>query len=248
MRFALLLIISLGLFVSLTSAQEISKSLPAQDLLRISPSGEDVPLAREIVLQFSQPAVPIGRMERSAEEVPLDFAPPINCNWRWLNTTSLSCQLNEADKLKVATKYLIRIKDDPKGDEAKQLIAPLKKYLGSKDPEGRSRSVFVTEVPKLTSYSFKTWKAPGLPSIYIYFNFVVSRSSVLKHVFFLSPFGKRVPIVIEEKGSRESDKDSSKDSSVYLISPSKELPLDASIRLHVEPGLISPQGPKGRQS
>ena len=39
-------------------------------LLRVTPAGEDVPSV-QIVFEFNRPVVPLGRMERLPEEVPL---------------------------------------------------------------------------------------------------------------------------------------------------------------------------------
>ena len=58
-------------------------------LLRITPSGEDVPPGREIVFQFDRPVVPLGRMERDPSEIPITITPPLECQWRWLNTVCL---------------------------------------------------------------------------------------------------------------------------------------------------------------
>ena len=74
-------------------------------LLRITPKGDDVPPGRQIVFQFDRPVVPIGRMERSAAEIPVTVTPALACEWRWLNTSALACQLREEDQMKPATRY-----------------------------------------------------------------------------------------------------------------------------------------------
>ena len=62
-------------------------------ILSITPGGEDVPPARQIVLQFDRPVVPVGRMERDADELPITIDPPLECEWRWLNTSALACRI-----------------------------------------------------------------------------------------------------------------------------------------------------------
>ncbi len=73
---------------------------PAEDprplrILRINPSGDDVPTGRQIVFQFDRPVVPVGRMERTDDEIPIRITPETDCEWRWLNSSALSCQLGE---------------------------------------------------------------------------------------------------------------------------------------------------------
>jgi len=37
------------------------------EIVRVTPSGDDVPPGRQIVLTFNQPVVPVGKMERDAQ-------------------------------------------------------------------------------------------------------------------------------------------------------------------------------------
>ena len=53
--------------------------------------------------------MPLGRMERKDSEIPITINPKLNCQWRWLDTTSLACQLNDKDKMKPATKYMMNM-------------------------------------------------------------------------------------------------------------------------------------------
>lgn len=57
----------------------------------ITPSGTNVPAARQIVIQFNRAVVPIGRMERTAAEIPIEITPALKCQWRWLDTSALAC-------------------------------------------------------------------------------------------------------------------------------------------------------------
>jgi len=46
---------------------------------RITPQGEDVPAGRQIVFQFNQPVVPLGKMERDAKDIHIDIVPALDC-------------------------------------------------------------------------------------------------------------------------------------------------------------------------
>ena len=65
----------------------------------INPSGTNVSAARQIVIQFNRAVVPIGRMDRTAAEIPVEITPALACQWRWLDTSALACQLGDGDEL-----------------------------------------------------------------------------------------------------------------------------------------------------
>ena len=84
--------------------------LPGQKdvkIIRVTPSGDDVAASRQIVFQYNRPIVPIGRMERTSEEIPITISPPLACQWRWLNTSALSCNLGDKTQITPATRYTI---------------------------------------------------------------------------------------------------------------------------------------------
>ena len=90
---------------------------PGLNVVRIIPSGTDVPPGRQIVFEFDRAVVPRGRMEREAAEVPVTISPELNCRWRWLNTSALACELDETAALTPATRYDIVVNpghQDPK--------------------------------------------------------------------------------------------------------------------------------------
>ena len=90
-----------------------SAEQPAQDtpltLSRITPKGEDVPAGRQIVFQFDRKVVPVGRMDRQQSEIPISISPKLDCEWRWLNTSALACQLGDENKMQLATRYDITV-------------------------------------------------------------------------------------------------------------------------------------------
>ena len=142
-------------------------------ITRITPSGEDVPAGRQIVLQFNRAVVPIGRMDRKSEEIPIQITPEVKCQWRWLNTTALACQLGDKNTLSKATKY-------------KLIISPGIKAEDDVTIGGVHRHEFITERPMVRYPRVHNWKSPGIPIVRITFNQSVSISSVKKHLFFES--------------------------------------------------------------
>ena len=235
-------------------------------ILRITPSGEDVPPGRQVVFQFNRPVVPVGRMERDASEIPITIAPSLDCQWRWLNTSALACQLSENNALTPATRYEISVAPGINTEDGLTLAEP-------------EQHAFITERPKIRHVWFKTWKAPGMPLIRLTFNQPVSKDSVKNHVFMTiydekkhrmplqvesDPDDKKTPFILpipgeklylitgpEEKlNPKDIEKQKIKKTQgvearrVWLISPQTELALDTRVEVEVEPGLVSYLGPE----
>lgn len=50
-------------------------------ILNINPGGKDVPAARQIAVQFNRAVVPIDRMDRKREEIPVTISPQLDYQW-----------------------------------------------------------------------------------------------------------------------------------------------------------------------
>ena len=107
---------------ALDSAEATSKELR---IVRITPEGVDVPSGRQIVIEFNRPVVPVGRMERTAEEIPISIKPALKCEWRWLDTSSLSCNLGEKDALVPSTTYEVDIQPGIRAEDGVTIAEPL---------------------------------------------------------------------------------------------------------------------------
>jgi len=231
------------------------------NITRITPEGIDVPAQNQIVIQFDRPVVPLGRMDRKAAELPIKITPKLNCQWRWLNTSALSCQLNHEDSLKPATRYNVTIQPGIYSEDCATTV------------ETKTQE-FVTQRPKINYTNFNTWKSPGTPVIRATFNQSVSRKSVEEHVFIKvkksnirytlkaepDPHDRQKPDIIPIPGEGllmimgnqkkdKSDDDPQKTNGiearrVWLLAPEKELPLDSGAVLQIEPGLVSALGPE----
>jgi len=223
---------------------------------RITPEGEDVPAGRQVVIQFNRAVVPVGRMERRPNEVPVRISPALKCEWRWLNTSALACQLGEKDALAPATVYTVRVEPGLRAEDGGTLAEPV---------EHR----FVTERPRVEWVSFERWQAPTVPVLRARFNIPVTRASVEQSLQLVLPKhgGKRVPLRVVEiaEGPREgyavlplpgsdkvllarlADAPAPQDPEVrdgWLLTPVDPLPADANVEAWIQPGLRSPQGPE----
>ena len=221
--FFFLLFVPLFTTTGHTAESEVSQKTRPLKVLRITPAAKDIAPARQIVIRFNRAVVPLGRMERENSEIPITITPKLNCEWRWMDTTSLVCQLGEKEIMKPATRYKMTIRPGIKAEDG----ATIERVYGHQ---------FITTRPHSTSFHVNQWLAPGRPVIYIRFNLPVTLDSVKRA---LSIRGSKIDIVEYPKQETPANA-----SYAFLITPVHEFPLDTKVGLHVSPGLVTPQGPE----
>jgi len=124
-------------------------------------------------------------MDRDSQDIPVEITPSLNCEWRWMNTSALACQLGEKDRPRPATQYNITMKPGIRAEDGGMIAKP---YEAS----------FITQRPFIRRTGFRTWEGPGSPVIRVIFNQAVSKSSVEKFLTF--QYKDKVDI---ESGARE---------------------------------------------
>lgn len=223
-------------------------------ILRVSPSGENVPAGRQLVIQFDRSVVALGKMARSRDEIPIAITPALACEWRWLNTSALACQLREEDTMQLATRYRVQVKPGITTTSGARLAKTFEHQ-------------FTTARPKVTYSRFIHWLSPGTPLIQVTFDQPVTQASVESA---LSMHARQIPDpqsvavvahaetqprpqafwqiqkTAQHSGAQETDRVSAvpenKARRVWAIEPVRELPLNQSIWLEVRPGLVSSLG------
>lgn len=220
-------------------------------LSRITPAGEDAPGGRQIVFQFNRAVVPIGRMDRTAAEIPITISPQPGCAWRWLNTSALACELGDANRLQLATRYSV-------------IVSPGFATTDGAHLDTTVTHTFTTARPQATYARFVNWLSPGTPLIRLAFNQAVTRASVERALAFTTTTGKvalvaypddlprRAPrwayaadpaAAPAQQPARASDGDPAP-RRAWVVEPVTELPLDATVTLDIAPGLASAEGPE----
>ena len=225
-------VVLIGLFVILSFF--VADSAPAAEsgqgealkITRITPSGADIPPGRQIVFEFSHPVVPLGRMERAASEIPISIEPALSCQWRWLNSSNLACQLDERHAMAPSTRYNITVKPEIKSEDGAVLAEPV-------------THSFITKRPKTSLAAFDSWLSPVKPQIRVRFEQPVRQDSIEAHAFFRGEAGLRVGAKVLEDHQYDRYE---KPGLNWLLSPLGDLPPDKDIQLVVEPGVLSTLG------
>lgn len=257
--FSMVVALSAPVFAALdTGGAPSTKTL---EIIKITPEGDDVPAAKQIVVQFNRPVVPIGKMERASSEIPIIIAPALSCEWRWINTSALACNLSDKEPLQSSTHYTVEVKPGIKAEDGTTIE---KAYEHS----------FITERADIRYKEFQQWKSPSLPVVRLVFNQPVDQQSVAEHVYMdVGEPAKRVAVLVSsdpddhdqptfmpipgEKGAlvfkktapQKSDDDLHKSGGrearrIWLVQPANELGLDQHIVVKLEAGLVSALGPE----
>lgn len=235
---------TLGAFDSAESAK--NKELR---ILRVTPEGEEaVQAGRQIVIQFNRPVVPLGRMDRDSSEIPVEIEPKLQCEWRWLNASALSCNLDEKNAIKDATSYKVIINPGIKAEDGSTIAEAF-------------RHQFTTQRPDVIYTWFRKWLSPSIPSLRLTFNQPVTKKSVQSSLFIVASdpgrkdknFAAKIepdpedrdlpsyPPISSQNEAQKIDKDEEA-RRVWIITPDNELPLDSSFILKIQTGLVSALG------
>ncbi len=225
----------------------------AVEILRLTPTGEDVPPGQQLVLQFNQDMVPVGEMRRDAATLPVDITPALNCEWRWLNSSALACQLDQKSAMTPATHYRVHVRPGLTSTAGAKMSAS---WQGE----------FITQRPVVESTSLVFWLTPQKPILRLRFSSPVTRTSVAKALSLRSgTVSSTTPFAIHADDTRrqfpewaeylqldENQPEKVNDEKmgsgadearrIWLLVPEQELPADAAIQLSVSPGLVTPRG------
>lgn len=213
---------------------------------RVTPDGDNVQPGQQIVLQFNRAVVPVGRMERDAKEIPIAITPPLACEWHWLNTSALACNLPEAAPMRSATHYRITVNLGIRAED------------GATIPQADQHD-FTTELPRIRRSSFAEWHGPETPLLRITFSQPVTRDEAQKHLRIIGrngsapAMGVRVESETANRHSEEEEdahpakstpQDPNAARDVWIVSPVSKLNPDGLYQLDLLPGLHSTLGPE----
>lgn len=200
-------------------------------LTRITPAGDDVEAARQITFEFNRPVVPLGRMERNADEVPITISPKAECQWRWINPSTLACQLDDKHPLNPATRYTVEVGTGITAEDGGQLARAQTHH-------------FLTQRPDVRYQWFSSWRDPSTPEIRVIFTQPVERRSVQQSLYFRTAEGSTDALVEAVADDTNAPIKTARDEArgMWLVRPSKALPAGANTALVLTAGLVTPLG------
>lgn len=157
-------------------------------VLRFSPEDE-VSLAPDLSVTFSQPMVAVTSQEMAAEYAPVELSPQVEGRWRWLGTKTLMFDTDK--RFPMATKFTARVP------------------AGTKSANGQvlQRDVtwtFTTPPPKVETMLPAGGIARRDALMYLQFDQAVSPESVLKSISVTSG-GRRIPVRLATQAEIDSD-------------------------------------------
>ena len=215
--------------VSLAGPKTTGLTRQSLEVLHITPAGTNIPTARQIVFKFNQPMIPATarqhEKQQAQQRLPIEITPPVRCRWRWLERSTLACQLGANDALRPATTYQIKIGKALKAASGRNLS---REVLHS----------FTTATPSVTKTHFVHWRSPGTPVIRIQFNMPVFKPSVASNLYLLAGKHQRYRIKVTHENKRAK----SLYALSWLIEPIKPLPQGTQVSLMIEPGLLTKTG------
>lgn len=141
-------------------------SWAAVDVLRITPSGEQVDYSRQINITFNKEMAPLGAA--APQNLPISIVPKVDCQWRWVDSRNLSCDLNYNASFAKSTEYVIAVSDSLKSHTGEELR---KKYTHTfKTERPQLRRVYLQKLDK--------WIGPLRPILELQFNQPVSKEAI----------------------------------------------------------------------
>lgn len=188
---------SLILLTSHSGQSEISVENSPFEVLMVSPSTTSVADVQQLSVTFNKPVVPLGDYEKLAKDFQFSVVPKVACQWRWLNSSTIACQLNTP--LPPSTSYKIIV---PAGIKA----------LDGTSLKTEKSETFTTLVWEVVTSNLD-WAGPDLPLIYLTFNQSMNLSSLQKST--KSSCGKVNVAAIDAAKGEEFDVDERR---TYLFS------------------------------
>ncbi|MCO4793778.1 MAG: hypothetical protein KC493_08705 [Bacteriovoracaceae bacterium] len=206
------------------------------ELLRVSPSGNNVGKQRQISFRFSKAMIPLGNMEVSKKNLPITITPKLNCKWRWIDTKNLGCELDYNKGVKRATRYTIKINKKMSSAQGEKLD---KSYVHT----------FTTQRPKIQYVSLlgtKEWSSPVRPKLRIYSNMKISKEN-LRSKLKINGSGSNTMRFYSYNFFEKKGYGKGKFRTTWFIEITEDLEREASHSLFVTKGVKSNEGPLGSE-
>ncbi len=164
------------------------------EIIRVTPQGKSVAAHQaQLAVKFNQPMVATGQHGANTDVLDVVVTPNLACEWRWLDSSTVVCHLNDQEKLLKASQYEVKV-NRAQSQVSDATLASPKVYH------------FTTNRPKVSRLTLMDWSNVGYPVIHLWFDQAVTRQSVIKSLSFSNGRGQRLANVdIPEKWNPLSD-------------------------------------------
>ena len=229
---------------------------------RVVPEGDAVPNpGRQIVVTFDRAVVPIGSMAVSPDASPVTISPRLDCQWHWLDPRSLACELNAAQALAPATRYSVTVAAGLTALGGARLAHDYRWTFATERPTVKEYSFITWSSPGTPVVRLVFNQPVTKDTVEADLRFAdqtgvtATRDPYDREVWFVLPLPGESQALVIPNGTpavKSDDRASSQTNAagqkiearrVWLVSPLRELPLNARTRLSVAPGLRSYAGP-----
>ncbi|NQZ00349.1 MAG: Ig-like domain-containing protein [Bdellovibrionales bacterium] len=190
----------------------VTKDTPLK-VLMIKPNSDNVAAVQQITVTFNKKMVPLGDFEKLAEGLPIEVKPAVDCKWRWLNSATVACNLNE------------RL---PDSREYRVTVSPGIKALDQSELKKEKFDTFSTRRWRVVSVENEFTK-PDLLSTYWTFNQPMKVASLKKKME-----SKCGAIKVEALGEKKAEDLSLDPSRSYKVSYLKPIGLSKDCSIHLD--------------
>lgn len=231
-----------------------STEVPLQ-IKAIYPTGEEVDSDARISIEFNQSMVDLSPSVYAEEVVPVEIEPAIDCDWIWVKSNLLKCELQNDKHLHEATEFRVTV------------LPGISSLLGQ-ELEERYVHSFKTVLPAITDTDLVSWMSPTQPIFEISFNQAVNIDSLRGRIFLHDRIsGSRVSARIwpsdesltyelwldffgraqTHKNYDYLDTSSANDSPTknFIVLPIEPLPPEVNVSLILQPGIEGAHGNLG---
>jgi uncharacterized protein YfaS (alpha-2-macroglobulin family) len=228
---------------------------------------------RQIVVTFDRPVVPIGLTAVNAAASPVTVSPSVNCQWHWLDPRSLACELNAAEALVPATRYTVTVAPAITAQDGAKLKSEYRWAFTTERPavKGYSFATWRSPGTPVVRLVFNQPVTQDTVEADLHFGdqagvgdqarVVATPDPYYREVFYVLPLPGEPGALALPGGTpavKSDDRPTTQTNAagrlnapgqtrearrVWLVSPPRELPMNASTRLKIAPGLRSYAGP-----
>ena len=218
----------------------------------IYPSGEDVDSEARITIEFTQVMVDMSPSVYADKVVPIEVDPALDCDWIWIESNVLRCDLQEDEDLFDATMFTVTVRSE------------ITSLLGH-ELEEEYLHTFETALPNIRNTNLISWISPTRPIIDVSFDQEVKLQSVQDRIHLIDsrtlqeysvrvwPYSRKVRYALSDDkyGQKQTfqkfnhlneQSNTSVNTDHVLLFPDKPLPVGITLSVLLLPGIEGAHG------